>query len=888
MKRIFNILIFLLMCSVGHATHNRAGQILYKYVSGYTYEFTHIKFYYTPSPAWKERTTLPVLWGDNSTSNIPRMDAETETLPDNYTKCVYRMQHTFPGPGIYSIVMSDPNRNFGVQNIPNSDNVVFSVTTVFRIDPNIGHNNTPELLTYPIDKAALGQRFVHNPSAYDIDGDSLSYELTFCTRERGVAIETYTYPEASEELYVDAVSGDLVWNAPVKTGMYNVAMKISEWRKGVKIGSMTRDMQIEVIDSKNRPPVLPELKDTCVVAGALLSIPVHTADPDNDKIKLTATGGPFQVTTHKAELTIDSEGAGFTNATFTWQTDSSHVRQQPYTVNFKAEDQNPEVKLVSFANYNITVIAPKVENLTVVAEKKDILLEWDSSICPHASGYEIYRSVGKNDIDLGSCETGIPSGFGYEKVAASNGRANTTYRDNNNGKGLSPGIEYCYRIVAVFPDGARSLPSDETCASLLAGTPPIILTHVKTVDASGEIDIAWLEKPVKELIAGKTGPFEYRLYYAMDMNTAVWTPLATKNLGDTTYVHAPIDTKTRYPYYYRVELWDKGANAMVDENFEIASSLYPVLEPSDKSAIITFGRYTPWVNSEYDIYRCTKTGQEICIPDIPQDWVGRTNRETYTDSGLRNGQEYCYRIQSAGYRHIGNGAYNNINWSHVTCVKPYDNVPPCAPELTDTSLCAENRNRLDWYYSSSSTCWNDVEKFRIYFSPNPQGHSYTMIDSVSRDMFTYAPGKIQFTYMHEKTLVGCYYVTAVDSAGNQSQGSNIVCVDECGEYQLPNVFTPNGDNINDLFKSYNPGGVTRVEMEIYNRWGKLIFKTENPDINWDGRDIDSKRFVPTGVYYYTCSVYENRLNGSRIIPLSGFIHLYYGKDAQPYDPAKTD
>ncbi len=874
MKRFFSILIFLLICTVSHATHNRAGQILYKHVSGYTYEFTLTTFTYTLSAADREELTFS--WGDNQSSVVsrtPRQRSEVEKLPDNYQRNIYIGQHTFPGPGTYTIIVADQNRNLGVQNIPNSVNVVFSVTTIFRIDPNFRPNNTPELLTYPIDKAALGQRFVHNPSAYDIDGDSLSYELTPCTRERGVAIESYAYPKASKEFYVDAVTGDLVWDAPVKVGAYNIAMKINEWRNGVKIGSITRDMQVEVIDSDNRPPVLPEFKDTCVIAGTLISIPVNSTDPDNDKIKLTATGGPFQVTTHKAKLTIDSEGPGFTNATFTWQTDSSHVRKQPYTVNFKAEDQNTEVKLVSFANYNITVIAPKVENLTAVAEKKNILLEWSPSVCPYASGYEIYRSIGKNDVDLGSCETGIPSGFGYEKVTTLNGRENTTYRDNNNGKGLSPGIEYCYRIVAIFSDGAKSLPSDEACASLLAGTPPMILAHVKTVDVSGEIDVAWLEKPVKDLIVGKTGPFEYRLYYTMDMNGS-WIHLPpNKNLGDTTYIHAPIDTKTKYPYYYKVELWDKGTNTIVDEDFEIASSLYPILEPSDKSAIITFGRYTPWVNSEYDIYRCTKAGQDICIPGIPQDWVGRTNRETYTDSGLKNGQEYCYRIQSTGYRDIGGGAYGNLNWSHVACVTPIDNVPPCAPELTVTSICNETRNQLDWSYASSpSTCWEDVEKYRIYYSPDR--NKYAKIDSVmSRDIFTYS---------HKGTLVGCYYVTAVDSAGNQSKGSNTVCVDECGEYQLPNVFTPNGDNINDIFKSYNPGGVAKVDMKIYNRWGKLVFKTEDPDINWDGRDIDSKKFAPTGVYYYTCDVYEERLTGSKIIPLSGFVHLYYGKDAQPY------
>ena len=258
--------------------------------------------------------------------------------------------------------------------------------------------------------------------------------------------------------------------------------------------------------------------------------------------------------------------------------------------------------------------------------------------------------------------------------------------------------------------------------------------------------------------------------------------------------------------------------------------------------------------------------------------VGRTDRETYTDTGLTNGQEYCYRIQSKGYRNIGKIKYDNENWSHVACVTPRDNVPPCTPELEARSICEETRNQLDWSFTDLS-CMQDVEKYRIYFTPNPRDFNFARVDSVmSRDIYAYS---------HNGTLVGCYYVTAVDSAGNQSQASNIVCLDECGEYALPNVFTPNGDNINDVFKSLNPGGVAKVDMKIYNRVGKLVYKTEDPDINWDGRDIDSKRFVSSGVYYYICEVYEERLTGSKIIPLSGFVHVYYGDGAQPYKPTPT-
>ena len=85
MKRIFYVFAFLLICTVGHATHNRAGQLLYRHISGYTYEFTQVQFFYTLSPATAQRIRdgLEVTWGDNSESKIPCVDVET--LPDNYT-----------------------------------------------------------------------------------------------------------------------------------------------------------------------------------------------------------------------------------------------------------------------------------------------------------------------------------------------------------------------------------------------------------------------------------------------------------------------------------------------------------------------------------------------------------------------------------------------------------------------------------------------------------------------------------------------------------------------------------------------------------------------------------------------------------------------------------
>ena len=80
-------------------------------------------------------------------------------------------------------------------------------------------------------------------------------------------IENYTLPPATNFIRVDSISGDLIWDTPADTGIFNVAMEIQEWRDGKKIGVVVRDMQIEVFNTNNKPPVNGPLKDYCAEVG---------------------------------------------------------------------------------------------------------------------------------------------------------------------------------------------------------------------------------------------------------------------------------------------------------------------------------------------------------------------------------------------------------------------------------------------------------------------------------------------------------------------------------------------------------------------------------------------------------------------------------------------
>jgi gliding motility-associated-like protein len=870
MKRTFTLAcFFLLIPSWLLATHNRAGQITFELVSGFTYRVTITTFTYTKSAA--DRPELLVEWGDNSESLVERISRTV--LPNDYYHNIYTTTHTFPGPGIYEIVMQDPNRNYGINNIPNSVNVIFSIKTTLVISPDIGNNSSPVLLNFPIDKAAKGHIFIHNPSAYDPDGDSLSYKMSICTGQDGKPISNYSIPASSDTIYVDPVIGDFVWYSPVDTGKYNVAINIEEWRYGVQIGKITRDMQINVYETDNNPPVNPALKTLCVKAGELIEIQMTSTDVDNDSVKQTMTGGSFVTPNSPATFIKVASGRGFSTSTFRWQTTCDHVRKQPWQLMLKSEDYTTDISLIDIDNFTIKVLAPGPQNLNSSSSSTEINLNWDQSNCGDVAGYYIYRREGPFEFDPDSCENGVPGYTGFVKVGQVSGKQNTAYTDDNNGEGLVQGVSYCYLITAFYPDGGESFASNETCNSLVPGFPALLNVSVTNMDTiNGSIFLSWA-KPRNFDTIDAPGPYVFHIFRSLTGNDDfdLIDSLATTDLNDTTYIDAPINT-WRFPYYYAVTMYNNTPGnrfEMQPGQNETASSLYIEITPGDNRLTLNILKKAPWINEQYVISR--KHGSE------PFTEIATTNEYIYVDDGLSNGQTYYYQVESIGWRPIDSVIFRNSNISHINYGTAEDVSASCAPVLSVRSLCDSSATNILSWTNPNRTCADDVIRYKLYYSP-VMGENLDSLSGISPATDTvfyhrFEPGV---------SLAGCYAVSAIDSFGNESPLSVIICVDQCSLYELPNVFTPNNDNLNDVYKSKNVNDVVeKVNMKIFNRYGQLIFETEDPDINWNGKFQNNGKEMSTGVYYYICDVYEPRISGLEVRTLVGFIHLYANGDAQP-------
>lgn len=68
-------------------------------------------------------------------------------------------------------------------------------------------------------------------------------------------------------------------------------------------------------------------------------------------------------------------------------------------------------------------------------------------------------------------------------------------------------------------------------------------------------------------------------------------------------------------------------------------------------------------------------------------------------------------------------------------------------------------------------------------------------------------------------------------------------------YFLPNAFTPNGDGLNETYHGVGiTAGATNFSFSVWNRWGELIFQTDNPDEGWNGKKNNTGADSPNGVY----------------------------------------
>ncbi len=264
---------------------------------------------------------------------------------------------SFPSNGTYKISARESYRD-SVVNIANSTTYGMYIDCMVMVD---GNNSTPKFLSEPIRIAQTNQPFSYNTTPYDEDGDSISWELytpedlyTSPITGLNYIIQTpYTYPSSNIlfPFHIDTITGDIFFKPNVE-GKFQIAVKIKEWRNGVLIGYVKRDMELKVIQSSNIPnQVFCEMYTSLPHTFWYQGTPTPTWYITSSQL-LTLHFNAFDTITHVCP-NIDRYGSALVNTSawslnygsldwydsyFYFPASSATVSNNPYFVTFRVAD----------------------------------------------------------------------------------------------------------------------------------------------------------------------------------------------------------------------------------------------------------------------------------------------------------------------------------------------------------------------------------------------------------------------------------------------------------------------------------------------------------------------------------------------------------------------
>jgi gliding motility-associated-like protein len=245
----------------------------------------------------------------------------------------------------------------------------------------------------------------------------------------------------------------------------------------------------------------------------------------------------------------------------------------------------------------------------------------------------------------------------------------------------------------------------------------------------------------------------------------------------------------------------------------------------------------------------TPTPIPSLTPDVTLACVPGTITFTNTTNAPQN--TFTWNIGS-GSNQTGQGpivhTYNNVGCYDIVLTSTTPNG--CVGTTTYPNLvCIVENPVAEFTYSPTSL---DLINSTTQFINDSQG-AVSYVWSFGDESGT----STQFEPEHEFPGLepGSYVVTllAINQYGCTDTTYQIVRVEDALIYYIPNTFTPDGDEFNQVFKPIFTSGFDpfNYNLKIYNRWGELIFESNDKDYGWNGSYGNVRELCPQGVYVYT-------------------------------------
>lgn len=241
MKKITLFLIALIATLQTQATHIVGGQITTRCIGGLTQEITVTLF--------RDMQGIPALggiWVWYQPPSFPSAIGEIATLQPgsiiiapNIEVVQYIDTITLPFYDTYNVFYSTGGRVNSV-NIPFPSGSLFYINTTMIVDSSCNSSPIIPILNLPL--TYVNSTVTYNIAGTDPDNDSLSYSLVFPKDDQWSAVMGYTFPPN-----MTISSNGIITFSPSSVGTYTVCVKISEYRNGIEIGSVIREMIWDVL-----------------------------------------------------------------------------------------------------------------------------------------------------------------------------------------------------------------------------------------------------------------------------------------------------------------------------------------------------------------------------------------------------------------------------------------------------------------------------------------------------------------------------------------------------------------------------------------------------------------------------------------------------------------
>lgn len=255
---------------------------------------------------------------------------------------------TLPSHGLWTVTWTNCCRNGAIQNLSNPLNESMWLTTSLVTD-SASSNSTPYFLVPAAIYLPVNTPWQYNPLPFDVDGDSLHWSIDQPLSSASQYCAGYVAPssDTSNVFSIDPITGTISWTADL-LGNFVASILVEQYRNGVWVGEIRRDMQFIVVNPTQGTPQWTNLGSLPLdnngnfsfnlIAGQPFNLQMVAGHTDSTRsLFLQAYSEVFELPNSNASFVQTKSGQA--KGTFSWQPKPIDVRAKPYKLVFRVSDR---------------------------------------------------------------------------------------------------------------------------------------------------------------------------------------------------------------------------------------------------------------------------------------------------------------------------------------------------------------------------------------------------------------------------------------------------------------------------------------------------------------------------------------------------------------------